>query len=260
MKAREPNASGKEAPVQFRFWEYDDDYAGPEDRTQAEAAEIVPGLWYVGSYHFCAYLLHTDEGPVLIDTCHRRAAGFFLAQIARAGVDPTSVVAVLHTHGHADHMGNTAEVVRLSGAKAIIGAGDVPWLAEQAAVSRALCPGEVVTFGETEVEFFAAPGHTLGCGMYLTARGEDRVCFMGDACGPRIFETVRWAGDEEAFRASAERMKAVEAGIFLPGHPHQILEVSPGGDPRLSREQWRRYIDGRVEAMERIISGAGRPS
>jgi hypothetical protein len=54
-------------------------------------------------------------------------------------------------------------------------------------------------------------------------------------------------------------MKAVEADLFLPGHPDQILEVSPGGDPRLSREQWRRYIDQRVDAMERIISGRGRP-
>lgn len=245
--------------MQFRFWKYDDDHPGREDRKQAEAAEIVPGLWYVGSYHLGAYLLHTDEGPVLIDTCDRRIRDFFLAQIARAGVDPTSIVAVLHTHGHADHTGNTAEVVRLSGAKAMIGAGDVPWLAEQTAVARALCPGETVTFGETEIEFFAAAGHTLGCGMHLTTVGQDRACFMGDSCGPFIFEAVRWAGDAEAFRASAERMKAIEADLFLPGHPDQILEVSPEGDPRLSREQWHRYIDQRVEALERIISGAGRP-
>ncbi len=245
--------------MQFRFWKFDDDHPGREDREEAEAAEIVPGLWYVGSYRLGAYLLQTDEGPVLIDTCDRRVRDFFLAQIARAGVDPTSVVAVLHTHGHADHTGNTAEVVRLSGAKAMIGAGDVPWLAEQTEVSRALCPGETVAFGDTEIEFFAAAGHTLGCGMYVTTLGRDRLCFMGDSCGPFIFEAVRWSGDADAFRASAERMRAVEADLFLPGHPDQIFEVSAEGDPRLSREQWHRYIDQRLYALEEIIAGRGRP-
>jgi metallo-beta-lactamase class B len=245
--------------MQFRFWKCDDDSPDMEDRSRAEAAEIVPGLWYVGSYDCCAYLLHTEEGPVLIDSCDRRARDVFLAQIRRAGADPASIVAALHTHGHADHTGNTAEVVRLSGARAMIGAGDVPWLAEQTEVARAFCPGETVTFGGTQIEFFAAAGHTLGCGMYLTTMGQDRACFMGDSCGPFIFEAVRWAGDAEAFRASAERMKAVEADLFLPGHPDQILEVSPEGDPRLSQEQWRRYIAQRLDAMEQIISGGGRP-
>jgi glyoxylase-like metal-dependent hydrolase (beta-lactamase superfamily II) len=247
----------KEAPVQFRFWKFDEGYAGPESHSDAEAAEIAPGLWYVGSYHCCAYLLHTDAGAVVIDTCDRRAADFFVSQIRSAGVDPASVVAVLHTHGHADHTGNTAELVRLSGAQAMIGAGDAPWLAEQTAVDRMLCPGETVTFGETEIAFFSAPGHTLGCGMYLAKLGQQRLCFMGDSCGPYIFRTSRWTGDREALQASAERMKTVEADIFLPGHPDQILEVSPEGDPRLSREQWHRYIDQRLRAMEQIISEVG---
>jgi hypothetical protein len=82
---------------------------------------------------------------------------------------------------------------------------------------------------------------------------------MGDSCGPFIFRSraARWTGDREAFEASAERMRTVEADIFLPGHPDQILEVSSEGDPRLSREQWHRYIDQRMEAMEQIMSEAG---
>jgi len=226
--------------MQFRFWRYDDDYSGPEDHDAARAREIVPGLWYVGSYHFCAYLLNTKAGPVVVDTCDARAGDFFLAQVERAGANPASVVAVLHTHAHPDHIGNTAKLVALSNATTMIGAGDAPWLAEQVSIGRMLCPEEIVEFGEHRVTFLHTPGHTLGCGMYLTELGPDRVCFIGDACGPYIFREVRWAGDVEAFRASAERMKSVEADIFLPGHPHQILEVSPEGDPRLSREQWHR--------------------
>lgn len=246
----------KGAVMEFRFWRFDDKASrGPEERKEAEAAEIAPGLWYVGTYHFCAYLLHTHGGPVVIDTCVRQAGDFFLSQLSRAGIEPREVAAVLHTHCHSDHVGNTARLASLSGAKIMIGAGDAPLLAEQTPVGRILCPGERVDFGDTAVTFFSAPGHTLGCGMYLTELGGERLCFVGDACGPYIFRDVRWEGDAEAFRASAERMKEVEADLFLPGHPDQTFEVSPEGNPRLSREQWHRYLDQRLRAMEQITAG-----
>jgi glyoxylase-like metal-dependent hydrolase (beta-lactamase superfamily II) len=95
--------------------------------------------------------------------------------------------------------------------------------------------------------------------MYVTQVGDGRLCFMGDACRPDIFRDVRWTGDEDAFRASAERIRAIEADIFLPGHPHELREVSPDGDPRLSPSQWQHYIDGRLSALEQIVAGQ-RPS
>jgi len=36
------------------------------------------------------------------------------------------------------------------------------------------------------------------------------------------------------------------------------LEVSPSGDPKLTGEQWHRYIDGRVAKMESTIAGQRR--
>jgi metallo-beta-lactamase class B len=240
--------------MKFRFWRCDDDRSSFEVSDESQAAEIVPGLWYVGTHRLCAYLLTSEAGPIVIDTCDVGAAHSFFSQIQRAGVDPASVVAVLHTHAHWDHVGNTAKLVDLSQATAIIGAGDAPSLAKRVPVGRMLCPGEVVDFGQTQLTYFHAPGHTIGCGMYLTELGGTRLCFMGDSCGPYIFRDVRWTGDAEAFRASAERMKSVEADVFLPGHPDQILEVSSDGDPRLSRDQWRRYIEARVSAMEQIVA------
>jgi metallo-beta-lactamase class B len=249
----------REVRVDFRFWAYDDDYAGPEDRSEALAAEIIPELWYIGSYHSAAYLLKTEAGPVVIDTCSSDAGDFFLSQISRAGVEPSRVAAILHTHAHNDHIGNTARLVELSGAEAMIGAADAIWLAEHTPVKRMLCPGETVQFGSVQLEFCSTPGHTIGCGMYLAGLGGMRVCFMGDACGPLIFQTVRWAGDAESFRASAARMQEVAADLYLPGHPHQILEVSPEGDPRLTGEQWRRYLDRRVDMMEKFIAASDKP-
>ena len=52
-------------------------------------------------------------------------------------------------------------------------------------------------------------------------------------------------------------MKTVVADLYLPGHPHQTMEVSPEGNPRLTWEQWHRFIDDRVHIMESTISGQG---
>jgi len=242
--------------MNFRFWTYDDDYKGTEARAEAEAREIIPGLWYFGSYHFGAYLMHTGAGPVAIDTCHAKTSDFFFAQFSRAGIDPASVAAVLHTHAHLDHIGNSARLVSLSGAAAWIGAEDAPALAKEVEVAGELREGQELDFGGTRIRFCHTPGHTPGCGMLLAELAGRRLCCMGDAGGPYIFQTVRWEGDVAAFLASAEKMKGVEADLYLPGHPHQILQVSPEGDPRLSQEQWHRYIDERVAMMQAYVSRA----
>lgn len=240
--------------MDFRLWQCKRKAGGPRP-TEVEAAPILPGLWYVGDYQRCCYLLHTEAGPVMIDTGVEQHADHYLAQLQRAGADPADLAALLHTHAHSDHTGATPRLFALSGADIMIGAGDAVWLAQHVPVSRMLCPREEVAFGPTRISFFPTPGHTIGCGMYLTEIADARVCFTGDAAGPYIFSDVRWEGDADAFRASASRMKDVAADLYLPGHPYQTLEVSPDGDPRLSRDQWHRYIDNRLQAMEDIVAG-----
>lgn len=240
----------------FRFWSY---HYGPDGRrpTAVNPAQILPGLWYVGGYSYCCYLLATQAGPVLVDAGVEQETEQYLANLRSAGHQPAELRAVLHTHNHPDHTGATPRLVAMSGAQTMIGEEDAPELAVRAPVTRTLREGDEIVFGQTRLVFLHTPGHTRGCGMYLTEFGGYRVCFVGDACGPYIFEQVRWKGDAEAFRRSAARMKQVQADVYLPGHPHQTLEVSPDGDPRLAQEQWHRYLEGRVRRMEELVSAAG---
>jgi metallo-beta-lactamase class B len=186
----------------------------------------------------------------MIDTGVAEEEAQYFANIQRVGVNPADLFAILHTHNHPDHTGTTASLVAASGAETMMGEED----AAQFAVECILRDKDELEFAETRLTFIHTPGHTRGCGLYLGEYGGRRICFMGDAGGPFIFEQVRWEGDAEAFRTSAERMKKVVADIYLPGHPHQILEVSADGDPRLNQEQWHHYIDSRVRKMEAIIS------
>jgi glyoxylase-like metal-dependent hydrolase (beta-lactamase superfamily II) len=181
----------------------------------------------------------------------------YFANLHRAGCEPADLAAILHTHNHSDHIGATAKLVEASGAETMIGEADAPLLAAKAPVSRLLRDGDIVEFAGTQFTFLHTPGHTRGSGVYLLEQNGVRVCFIGDAVGPFIFEDVRWEGDAEAFRSSADRMKTMVADLYLPGHPHQTMEVSPEGNPRLTREQWHRFIDDRVHIMESTISGQG---
>jgi metallo-beta-lactamase class B len=193
----------------------------------------------------------------MVDTGVADQVQLYSANLRRAGREPADLIAILHTHNHRDHSGGTAKLVEVSGAETMIGEADAPALAALAPVGRGLKDGDDIVFGGTRLMFIHTPGHTRGCGMYLMPHDGTRVCFVGDAAGPYIFEHVRWEGDAEAFRKSAARMKGVVADLYLPGHPHQTLEVSSEGDPRLTQEQWHRYVDDRVRTMERTISGPG---
>lgn len=58
-----------------------------------------------------AYLVK-DRKPILIDTGSPKEADKILAAVKKAGVDVKDLSLILHTHGHVDHAGSTAELKR----------------------------------------------------------------------------------------------------------------------------------------------------
>ena len=65
------------------------------------------------------------EKPILVDTGWGSGTGTVLKGLAEIGLKPTDLALIVCTHGHGDHAGGAAKLRELSGAKVVLGAGDV---------------------------------------------------------------------------------------------------------------------------------------
>ncbi|HEY3173013.1 MAG TPA: MBL fold metallo-hydrolase [Thermoanaerobaculia bacterium] len=128
-------------------------------------------------------------------------------------------VALLHTHGHFDHIGGTAGVKRSTGAAIRIHAADRPLydaLEQQASFfglsaeppfppDGGFADGESIPFGRFRLEAIHTPGHTPGSTCFRLD-GETPVLFSGDTLFRRsIGRTDLWGGDTDTILDSIRR-------------------------------------------------------
>jgi glyoxylase-like metal-dependent hydrolase (beta-lactamase superfamily II) len=88
------------------------------------------------------------------------------------------IVAILITHGHQDHLLGFNEIKKLVGAPVGIGAGDADRLSQPPEID--LKDGDVIKFGNREVQVLATPGHTNGASSFLVGGH----LFSGDTLFP----------------------------------------------------------------------------
>lgn len=181
------------------------------------------------------YLLAQGEDAALVDPGDATAA----LELAQAhGVRPGWV---LHTHGHPDHTGGTAEVVRRLGARVYGGGGDAGWFRPDVDVA-----GQAeLALGSLRIRVHPAPGHTPGSVLYAW---EGRL-LTGD--------TLFWGGAGNCKHGGdparlAESFLGVVAGldgslIVNPGHDYAeanlpfALDLEPdNADARAQLEAARR--------------------
>jgi len=146
-----------------------------------------------------------------------------------------TVVSIVHTHTHIDHVGATAPLQRSSGAPARIHESDrflydllptqaallgVP-LPESCEMSGDLIDGLSVPFGSLEMGVLHTPGHTPGSVSFVVESPEGRIVFTGDTLFKRgIGRTDLWGGDASLIRRSLkERLLALDDDtLVVPGH------------------------------------------
>jgi hydroxyacylglutathione hydrolase len=102
------------------------------------------------------YLLADGADAALVDPGDPEVA---LALAAAHGARPRFV---LHTHGHGDHTGGTAEVVRRTGAVVYGHAADAPWYRPDVDVAGV----RELALGALSLAVHETPGHTPGSVLY----------------------------------------------------------------------------------------------
>ena len=187
-------------------------------------------------------LLQKSQRPILIDSGSRQDLPLLEKDLAAHGLKLEDLAAVILTHGHSDHAALAAEIRRRSGARILLGAGDVelaktgrnddlkptnftavilkrffidpayePFAADQVIgdcfdLAALGYPGKVVPM----------PGHTAGSLVILL---DDGRAFVGDMmaggwCGGALFAH---RAQEHYFQADAARNRAnILALLRLP--------------------------------------------
>lgn len=199
--------------------------------------EFPPGVHKLASTRGAyAYLVVGEasgagsSAAVLIDTGLPGRAAAILSELAALGVGVLSDIVL--THGDVDHMGNFARLLRATGARGWIPAGDRPYIlglrprpgvkrvvgavvhAEVPAAAEDLYDGDCIG----RLVAVASPGHTPG---HLAFRGPGFLA-VGDALTFRAGRVVPSGGlmawNASLARESASRLLGGFTGWVLPAH------------------------------------------
>lgn len=221
-----------------------------------------PGIHTIRGVMGVCHLLVDKDGAVLLDTGLVGEPALIRRRMARLGLPPDAIKAILLTHGHLDHAGNLAWAKRWCGAPIhahpgeqahIDGtypyAGVNAWCGRLERAGRALFrngkpvqidlpihDGDVLPFwGGLRVVHL--PGHTLGhCGFYSEKHD---LLFSGDLFASYFFNTHLPAAILNSAPAlipeSLEKARRLNPRLMVPQH-YDVL------DGALHRRRFDRLI------------------
>nr|WP_246350811.1 MBL fold metallo-hydrolase [Deinobacterium chartae] len=188
--------------------------------------------------------------PILVDTGFGSDAAETERLLRAAGIEPATLMLVVHTHHHSDHVGGTAYLRARYGVPVAAhvleamrvnlrfpDACDAVWLdqpVEAYSVDLTLEEGAVIDAGSVQLEVLHTPGHTPGHISLWEPR--ERVLLLGDAAHS---DDVAWLAvfglypqALEQACASLERLLNLGARLAYSGHgaptdqPRAVLEAA----------------------------------
>lgn len=181
---------------------------------------------FVGVCWVSAWLVHTDDGVVLIDTLYGPFAQTLVDNIKAAGVDMADIKYVLMTHGHFDHVGGAAALKPLlPNATFVMTQGGWDEAVESAEASQGgprawdmiapemvVADGDDITLGGNTFTVIETPGHTWGTASYMYDVRDGDDTYRAITIGGLGLNAIDGPPQVEAYIESVDRVRALVEG------------------------------------------------
>ncbi|MEO7191977.1 MAG: subclass B3 metallo-beta-lactamase [Vicinamibacterales bacterium] len=207
---------------------------------------IIGNVYYVGTEMLASFLVTTPQGHILIDTMYERNVPTIQDSVQKLGFKFEDIKIVLGSHAHGDHQEGDGLVVKLTGARAMAMAEDLPALQNMRSPGSIARPtyevlhdGSVVTLGGVTLTAHWTPGHTPGCTTWTLQASEGgrdySVLIIGSVGVNPGTNLVGNAALVEQYKKSYAYLKAAHVDVPLGSHPamYSLTEkyprVRPGG-------------------------------
>ena len=191
---------------------------------------VINGVHVVPMGMANAFLIEADDGLTLIDAGYPGKEGDAFAAIRGLGRSPSQLKHLIFTHGHPDHIGSAAAIVRETGARTYMHPLDIP-IAESGGPFRPMTPApgllrqvlckllyhpderlepvaidQPLTAGDIlpiagGIEVIHVPGHCAGQVALLWHPG--RMLFVADVC-----VNIMGLGDPVGFESLEEGLES----------------------------------------------------
>ncbi len=239
---------------------------------------IADDLYYVGTADLSSYLIHTDQGLILINPSFEDSVPSIQASVEKLGFRFSDIKILLISHAHDDHAGGAALVKRLTGAKYMVMEGDVAEVTAggkgdfqyanmrwaPTAVDRTLHDGDTVKLGKVTLTAHLTPGHTKGCTTWVlpvTSQGRTwNAVIVGSPnvnTGYKLVGNTLYPNIAEDFKRTFSTLKAIGCDIFLGAHgayyglPEKYAQMAAKGDAAFrDADGYKHYVEDRQQAFE----------
>lgn len=216
----------------------------PDWTTPVEPFRIAGNLYYVGSRDLASYLVVTPAGDILINSNLASSPPLIRHSVEQLGFHFSDIKILLISHGHSDHAGGSAAILKQTGAKYMVMDADVQVIQDggrsdfaygghllmpPAHVDRVLHDGDEVRLGGSVLVAHKTAGHTRGTTtwtMRVQDGGKTRdVVIVGGwsvLSEYRLVATARqpasYPGIAKDYAHTFDVLRSLPCDIFLGAH------------------------------------------
>ena len=249
------------------------------------AAFITDDIAFVGGKPVSVHLFTSDDGLILLDAGYPNMLEGVIENIQKLGYDVKDVKHIIHTHGHIDHYGFTADLVKMTGAKTYIGAEDVPIVTGEVDLSwakelnlphaGAFTPdvafkdGDILEIGGRKIRCVNAPGHTQGTYAFFIdtkVDGQPMIAAMHGGVGlnsmtKEFLESYSLPlSIRETFRQGLISLADEHVDVVLGNHPDQsataekLEKLGKGENPFVNPAEWQAFLHTYETKLDEMLA------